>query len=190
MEINGARKFCPTEISMSALIIGFLVMGSGSATAASLFLASDVPVIVTANDPNPVELGVKFSASTAGSITALRFYKGPQNTGAHTGNLWSATGTLLASAPFTNETASGWQEVNLATPVAITAGTTYFASYHTNGYYSASGDYFATATTNGPLTAPASASGSGNGVSAYGSTSTFPSSSYNASNYWVEVILQ
>ena len=46
------------------------------------------------------------------------------------------TGTLLATATFTGETASGWQQVNFATPVAITANTTYVASYHTNvGHY-------------------------------------------------------
>ncbi len=48
------------------------------------------------------------------------------------GDLWTASGALLASATFTNETASGWQQVNFSTPVSITAGTTYVASYHTN----------------------------------------------------------
>ena len=38
-------------------------------------------------------------------------------------------GTLLASATFSNETASGWQQVNFSSPVSITAGTTYIASY-------------------------------------------------------------
>ena len=41
------------------------------------------------------------------------------------------SGTLLASATFTNESASGWQQVNFSNPVPITAGTTYVASYHT-----------------------------------------------------------
>ena len=40
-------------------------------------------------------------------------------------DLWSATGTLLATATFTNETASGWQQANFSNPVPITAGTTY-----------------------------------------------------------------
>ncbi|MGC2222053.1 MAG: DUF4082 domain-containing protein [Methylocella sp.] len=190
----------PTAAGMSSVTLSATnAAGTSSATLAltinaaggsSLFSTSDVPATVTVNDTSPVELGVQFFASTAGHITSILFYKGPQNTGAHTANLWSATGTLLASAPFTNETASGWQQVNLPTPVAITAGTTYFASYHTNGFYSASGNYFATATTNGPLTAPASASSGGNGVYAYGGTSTFPVNNYNATNYWVDVILQ
>ena len=105
-------------------------------TAQSLFNTEDTPATVTANDPNSVELGVEFQASTTGTITGIRFYKGPQNTGPHIGNLWSATGTFLASATFTNETASGWQEVDLSKPVAVTAGTTYVVSYHTNGDYS------------------------------------------------------
>ena len=145
---------------------------------------------MTVNDPNPVELGVKFSAASAGNIIGMRFYKGPQNTGAHTAHLWSSTGSLLASATFANETASGWQTVTFASPVAIAANTTYIASYHSNGFYSANGNFFATAYTNGPLTAPASAPSGGNGVYAYGSSVSFPSNTFNATNYWVDVMFQ
>lgn len=66
-----------------------------AATGKGLFSDSDTPAIVTVNDPNPVELGVKFQSSVAGTITAIRFYKGPQNAGTHVGNLWNASGTLL-----------------------------------------------------------------------------------------------
>ena len=79
---------------------------------------------MTADDTNAVELGFKFQADTNGQITGIRFYKGPQNTGPHVADLWSSTGTLLATATFSNETASGWQQVNFSNPVAITAGTT------------------------------------------------------------------
>ena len=43
-------------------------------------------------------------------------------------------------------------------PLPVTAGTTYVASYHTDGNYSADPNFFATDYTNGPLTAPSSAS--------------------------------
>ena len=76
----------------------------------SIWDASTIPALVTENDPSAVELGVKFRASVDGSIVGIRFYKGPQNTGTHVGKLWSASGTLLATATFTGETASGWQE--------------------------------------------------------------------------------
>jgi uncharacterized protein DUF4082 len=70
----------------------------------TLFAASDKPGTVTVNDPNSVELGVKFQTSSAGTITGIRFYKGRQNLGTHVGHLRSATGALLATANFTNET--------------------------------------------------------------------------------------
>jgi hypothetical protein len=158
-------------------------------TNSRLFNGSVVPSIITANDPSAVELGVKFQSSVAGNITAIRFYKGPQNTGPHTAHLWNASGTLLASATFLGETVSGWQQVNLPAPVAIAANTTYVASYHCKGYYSIDANYFATAHLSGPLLALASGSSGGNGVYAYGTTSTFPTNTYNASNYWVDVVV-
>ena len=156
----------------------------------SLFSVSSTPGTINSNDPKAVELGVKFQASADGEIDGIRFYKGPNNTGAHVANLWTSTGTLLASATFTNETASGWQQVNFASPVSITAGTTYVASYHTNGNYSESDNFFANALTNGPLTAPSSASIGGNGVYAYGSASLFPTSSFGSTNYDVDVLFR
>ena len=152
----------------------------------SLF-TGNTPATITQNDPNPVELGVKFQAATPGTITGIRFYKGPQNTGPHVADLWSATGNLLATATFTNETASGWQQVNLSTPVVVTAGTTYVVSYHTNGFYSYDANYFNTAHTNGSLTALASGTSGGNGVFAYGSSDLFPTNTVG-SNYWVDVV--
>jgi hypothetical protein len=154
----------------------------------NLFSSSSTPGGVTINDSNSVELGVKFQASTAGKIVGIRFYKGPQNTGSHTGNLWSSTGLLLNTAAFAQETASGWQQVYFLTPVAVTAGTTYVASYHTSGFYSADANYFASLFVNGQLMAPASSASGGNGVYAYGSSSSFPSGTYNATNYWVDVM--
>jgi hypothetical protein len=139
---------------------------------------------VDANDTSAVNLGLKFQASTSGFITAVRFYKESDNTGAHIGSLWSSTGSLLASGTFSNESASGWQELDFSTPVAITAGTTYVASYHTNaGHYALTSNGLASPVTNGPLTALASG-----GVYAYGSGNAFPSSSYQASNYWIDAV--
>lgn len=165
-----------------------LIVNDPSTT--SLFSPTSAPAITTVNDPNPIELGVKFQAATDGEITGLLFYKGPANTGPHVADLWSSTGTLLATATFTNETASGWQQVNFAAPVAITPGTTYVASYHANGDYSADPNLFAAAQTNGQLTAPSSSSSGGNGVYAYGGTSMFPTNSFNSTSYGVDVIFK
>jgi hypothetical protein len=91
---------------------------------------------------------------------------------------------LLATGTFTNETASGWQELDFSSPVTITANTTYVVSYHTDvGHYAFTSNGLSSAVTNGPLTALASG-----GVYVYGSGNVFPSNSFNASNYWVDVV--
>lgn len=158
-------------------------------TSYSLFSPTSVPTSPSDSDTASVELGVKFTSSQNGSITGIRFYKGAGNTGTHVGKLWSSTGTLLASATFTGETASGWQQVNFATPVAITAGTTCVASYLApSGRYAGDVNFFTTAVNSGPLTAPSSASSGGNGVYRYGASGGFPNSTWQAANYWVDVV--
>ncbi|MGZ6636414.1 MAG: DUF4082 domain-containing protein [Solirubrobacteraceae bacterium] len=146
------------------------------------------PSIIDGGDTQPGELGVKFTADSNGSILGIRFYKATTNTGTHIGNLWTSTGTRLASATFTNETPSGWQTVLFSSPVAITAGTTYVASYFDPaGHYSATPAGLSSAFDNPPLHAVASST-SPNGVYIYGSTSTFPINTFNAGNYWVDVL--
>jgi len=146
-----------------------------------------VPATITDSDPNAVELGLKFRSSVAGSVTGVRFYKGSYNTGTHVGHLWSSTGTLLATVTFANETASGWQQATFSTPVSIQANTTYIISYHCqNGHYSSNGNYFQSSVSTGSLTALQNGT-TGNGVYAYGS-GTFPNQTWNASNYWVDVL--
>jgi hypothetical protein len=137
-----------------------------------------------------VELGVKFRADSSSFITGIRFYKASANTGTHVGNLWTSNGTLLATATFSNETDSGWQQVNFSTPVAITANTVYVASYHTNtGHYSDDLNYFAgQGVDSPPLHALADGVSGVNGVFAYGSTSIFPDQGWKSSNYWVDVV--
>ena len=134
---------------------------------------------------------MKFRTDVDGVITALRYYKSTNATGTRTANLWASTGaTPLASAVFTNESASGWQEVALTTPVPVTAGSTYVVSY-----FSSSGDFVITP---GFFTSQQAGSGlvrglqSGtdgpNGVYAYTPTSTRPVNNGNGSNYYADVV--
>ena len=158
----------------------------------TIWPSTAVPGVVDIGPDNPVELGVNFRSDVAGSITGIRFYKASANTGTHVGNLWMSTGTLLATATFTGETASGWQQVNFATPVAIAANTVYVASYHANnGHFSDDDSYFAAnGVDNPPLHALSNAVSGGNGVYAYGASSAFPNQTYSACNYWVDVVWQ
>jgi hypothetical protein len=153
----------------------------------SIWNDGTVPQYAAVTDGQPIEVGVKFRADVDGYITGLRFYKGLLNTGIHIGDLWDGSGTLLASVTFTNETASGWQEVSFPTSVPITANTTYVASYYSpSGYFAFNKSYFTTGVDNGPLHALANGVDGSNGVYKYGSG--FPTSSYNSSNYWVDVV--
>jgi hypothetical protein len=168
-------------------------VGTGPASGASnavapksSILALATPATVDAGDPSATVLGVRFTSDVAGSVTGVRFYKAGTNTGTHVGALWSATGTKLAEAAFTGETGSGWQILTFPTPVPVTAGTTYVASYLApRGHYSVNGAAFATGPIdNPPLHAPATA----NGVYASSASSVFPSSTFNSANYWVDVL--
>lgn len=142
-------------------------------------------------DTSPVEVGVKLRSDVDGVITGVRFYKGTANTRPHVGRLWSSAGQLLAQATFTKETASGWQQVNFASPVAVKANTTYVASYHTTvGRYAYNEGYFSSAYSNGPLSALSSGASGGNGVYRYGSGGVFPTQTYQSANYWVDVIFK
>ncbi|WP_034859980.1 DUF4082 domain-containing protein, partial [Sinorhizobium sojae] len=150
---------------------------------------SDTPAQTSLNDGRQIEAGLKFQANVAGEITALKFYRSASDTGQNVLDLWTATGTKLASATFTNTAASGWQTVTLATAVSIAANTTYVASYHTTGAYVATDNFFTSAVTNGPLTAPAS----GNGVFRYGGTSTsgvFPNRASKGTNFFADVVFR
>lgn len=155
----------------------------------SIWSSSAVPAIASENDGAAIEVGVRFRADRGGWVTGIRFYKGTGNNGTHVGSLWSASGTKLASATFKEETASGWQQVDFATPVAITAGTTYVASYHApTGHYAATVGYFAsTGVDNPPLHALANGVDGANGVYRYGAPA-FPTDTYQSSNYWVDAV--
>ena len=156
----------------------------------SIWTPSATPEVASNPDALAVELGVRFRSDIAGFITGMRFYKGVGNTGTHLGKLWTANGTLLGSVTFTNETASGWQETNFSSPVAIAASTVYVASYHTStGHYSSTGEYFAaTGKDSTPLHALQNGV-NGNGLYVYG-PSAFPTLTYNSANYWVDVVFQ
>jgi hypothetical protein len=162
---------------------------ASTCTGTSVWAATATPSTLAYPDTASVELGMKFKSDVDGYICGVRFYKSTANTGTHVGSLWSSTGTLLAKATFTQESASGWQQMNFATPVAIKAATVYVVSYLApKGMYSANGGYFTwKGVDNAPLHALKNAVSGGNGVYKYGSGG-FPTMSYNATNYWVDVV--
>jgi uncharacterized protein (TIGR03437 family) len=151
--------------------------------------SNTVPATPASTDTASVVLGMKFRSKVAGYVLGVRFYKGVGNNGTHSGYLWTKNGALLATVKFSNETKSGWQQANFSTPVAIAANTTYVISYLApKGGYPINTNYFTTSgADNGPLHALSGSEEGGNDVYRYGS-SGFPTSSWNMSNYWVDVV--
>jgi beta-glucanase (GH16 family) len=129
------------------------------------------------------ELGTRFQSSAPGRITAIRFWKDSGETGPHTGRIWNATGALLASVAFTDETASGWQQQNLAPPLPITANTEYMTSVNTvKTYYVATDNGLGTRVANGHLSSIVG----GNGR--FGPRGSYPTQTYHSLNYFRDVV--
>ena len=103
------------NLSSGATAVGVTV--TGRSCPCSLF-GSLTPADTTANDGVPIEVGVKFRSDEAGTITALRYYKGAGWTGTRTGHLWTAPAARRwPTVQFTGESASGWQQAPLSPPV-------------------------------------------------------------------------
>jgi hypothetical protein len=143
------------------------------------------------NDGKAVVLGVKFWSSQPGTVSAIRFYRAVASPQGYVAALYSADGTLLASATLAQKPSPlpGWQEADFASPISIAANTLYVAAYYCASGQGAS-DAFGLrhGITNGPLTAPSSRSVGGNGV--YNHRKVFPNRHHEASNYYVDVAFE
>jgi len=166
--------------------------GGGGAPAGptGIWPGGATPAVPSAADPDAVELGVRFRTDVPGQVTGIRFYKGEGNDGPHVGSLWTDAGERLATVAFDGRTGPGWQEATLDAPVPVATGTTYVVSYHApNGRYAADAMYFGAAAAGaGPVRALPGNGGPGNGVYRYGAQGGFPTQSYRATNYWVDVV--
>ena len=155
----------------------------------SIWPASTVPQKVDDGDTSSTELGTRFRSDVAGFVTGARFYKSALNTGTHVAKLWTNTGTLLGSATFAGESSTGWQQVAFATPIAVSANTTYLISYHApSGHYSSASQVFATTSVDAPpLHALKNGADGANGVYLYG-TSAFPTQTFQSEAYFIDVV--
>ncbi|MFT3869569.1 MAG: DUF4082 domain-containing protein [Nibricoccus sp.] len=182
------RTFTPAArtITVGSGDVGDVNFTSSAVAGSTETLFTDQTPVLTNISDGPTtnyELGTVFSSAVEGRIQAIRFWKTGNESGTHVGNIWSATGQLLASVTFTNETASGWQQQALATPLLITAGTSYVVSVNTgNSYYVATLQGLASQIVNGDLRSVVG----NNGV--FGPAGAFPTSSFNAANYFRDVV--
>jgi Domain of unknown function (DUF4082) len=160
----------------------------------SLASAQTISIFGNAVPKNPIDdglavtLGVKFWSTQPGTISGIRFYRAVASPQGYVARLYSADGTPLGSATIAGESGPlpGWQEADFASPIPISANTTYIAAYYSPVGHGAWDPYrLSYGVTNGPLIAPASGAVGGNGVYDYGQI--FPGSTYEQSNYYVDV---
>jgi hypothetical protein len=147
------------------------------------------------DDPQPVELGLRFSSIYNGYVTGLLFKRYPDNTGPHVAHLWDINGHLLAEATL-DSTGDAYPYIRFAQPFPIMAGAIYTVSYYTpTGHYASSESYFDTSgaslSSSWPIHTPYSGGESGGlspSVYHYGEGGGFPDETWHASNYWVEPV--
>jgi uncharacterized repeat protein (TIGR02543 family) len=170
-----------------ALTSGAGPLAPSTTYAESIWSDAATPGGTDDNGGQPIELGLKFRASANGCITGLRFYRVALDTGTHVGSLWKTDGTLYETLTFTTGDTAGWQQMLFASPVPITANTTYVASnYSPLGHYAYTSAGLASGVVNGNLQALQDGVDGPNGVFKLGGG--FPDSSYNSTNYWVDVV--
>jgi hypothetical protein len=172
----GLAMVLPVALGVLITNVAFDEPSLAASPAPATIWGGRVPGSPADSDRTEAEVGTRFTAETSGEVTAIRFYKLPQTRGVHLGKLRHANGALLASARFTDETASGWQVVRLVRPVKLVAGRQYIVSYTAprGGYANDPGVFARGETiTRGPLTA---IKGSYNN----GTTTTWTNSAYYA----------
>ena len=165
----------------------FALLAAGTSLAqlpVSIFGAS-TPGIVDGGDPQPVVLGVKIFADVPGQVLGCSFYKAATNAGVHVVSLWDSSGNLLASQSASGETVSGKQTVIFSSPVTVAANQMFTCGYFAPmGHFSNDRNAFTAQKDVTPLHVPVNG-----GVFVYGTQSTrWPTSTWTASNYWVDVL--
>ncbi|MEA5502765.1 DUF4082 domain-containing protein [Halotia wernerae UHCC 0503] len=175
----------------------------------------DSPEVSSPVDPETgsVELGVKFRSNVDGVVSAVRFYRSVPIDSGYAVHVWKASTSQLIGTGVAIEgqgPTPGWQTVIVYPPAPIKAGEIYIASYYASeGSYVAETDFWTnTSVENGPLhilrqgvydsngiylrqcTQVTDSNCERNSVYKYGLSGGFPTESYKASNYWIDVIFK
>lgn len=175
----------PALIAVLAFLAAQLVAAPAQAAMPprSLFVGTEVPKTAAVSSSRTANVGVKFTTSASGAITALKFYRGARQTKAYTGSLWSSKGKRLAKVTFSASTKVGWQTKYLSKPLSIKKATTYYVSYlATGGHYPLSSGAFAKKYSHDGITVATSG-----GRYTYSKSSTRPTHS-SKTNYFVDVV--
>ncbi len=150
------------------------------------------PANADEDDGVQLTLGTRFVPTVNGTITAIRwFFPASPTAGTINGRLYSWTsntvGALLASNDFVTPTPGAWNTTVVSVPVV--GGQPYVTAVYTPlGEYVSTSALFASAITNGNLTATADTPTEENGKFVAGNG--YPDDSFNGNGYFVDVVFE
>jgi Tol biopolymer transport system component/lysophospholipase L1-like esterase len=197
-EDTNPAPFHPTPAGQRAIYNA--IKAAMATSTVSVWGNSSTPGTATySSDTSSVMLGMRFHATTTGQVNAIKVYRGAELTGDTRVFLYNSSGNLLGSGTLAKPSTftAGWRTVQLDSPVLLNANEVYTAAYLAdNGEYAIDAHYFCSGgsvPTSGPVVPEVyddllcSSSTGNNGVYDYTTTPGAPTSSYNESNYWVDV---
>lgn len=185
--------------ALLVLVASLLVpaaLGSDSARTAAAaparygLFADDVPTRVDIKRKSrPKELGMRFRPNVSGTVTGAEVYKAAHRTDVTptSASLWDRRGRRLATVDIPAKHGAGWIAVEFRRPVQVVAGQRYTVSvFAPRGHYAVTKRGFRTSVRNEALIAP----GRRNGVHRRAASSTYPTRTARATNFWVDVIFE
>lgn len=88
-------------------------------------------------DPSSYELGTEYLTNQNATISGIRVWSGasPGVFTTRKGHIWKNDGTLLATANMTDTLSPGWTTFNLTSPLPVTPGLKFVASFESGGNY-------------------------------------------------------
>jgi hypothetical protein len=170
---------------------------------------SQTPASPDVNNGAAITTGVRFTVASATTCPAIAFYAPGTNSGTYTGALYqttsddspggTGTGTLLASATLGSGsvTPGAWNNISI-TPQSLSTGVVYTAAVHSSsGRIVATSHGLDSAIANGGVTLLAAGTdpnppGLGsmtNGVFTENASLQYPNTSFNNTDYFIDVIL-
>jgi len=105
-------------VSLLCGIALMVAMSSKESSAQTISIFGNAVPKNPIDDDSAVTLGVKFWSSQSGTISAIRFYRAVSSPNGYVAKLYTAGGTLLASAKLARESGPvpGWQIASFAQP--------------------------------------------------------------------------
>lgn len=140
---------------------------------------------VDSEDPQPVEVGLRFRVDRDGYVYEIQAYNN-DNCAKCYARLWTGDGELVGEALLTSSGSPN--SFRFPQRVPVEAGRVYVASYYTPaGHYFTAENYFTGSMVSMPFTSVYDEQG-GAGVYRYGEDGGFPDQIWHNSNYWVEPV--